>query len=1067
MAEIGGDSKDLLSSLREEYGPIKDDTDAVAAKPDLLSSLREEYGPADLSKPRGTLAEMGRQIGAGAVVDIPEMTGKAIQAIAPEGGKVAQFGKELRESAEAREPEWAPDLRDKNEVQKALVQGARAVPASLAPAALAFVPGVGAPLSAAATGALFGGSQYQDTYEKLIQQGLPEAEAKEAALATAATQGGGEIIANKLTAGLLGAGKSVAQKTIGGITGDIAKQAGLKEAAKQFGKAYASELVGEPATEIAQDVGTEAIERAYGAKPSAEYGDIAYQSGTTALAMAAMLGLPGAGGHYAKAKMAEHVDKAIDDPTTPDATRIAAARSIYARAKRDGIQDADSWWQDAQRAILDKSPIRRDTNEIPAETIQPTTPEEPVEQPPEITPEVALETVPEPAPEIPPEAPKPVEPDLDRIKEYVGRQEERWNLMGPDRTKGRSKSLNDASDSLGVRDDSLSAEDQMAAIKARLTEIEDAGKTPGQKVAESIAGKGPISNAAAASPDAITDILAQQEADLMAAEQPSTDTVSVDATTGEIFGSGIQQEQDYYAPEALAQMDDLQLNSLVSAGNLSGSRLSAVQNELLRRKAAGGENAQQVEIPGQNDGRSSTQPGIREEGGRTAVSGEGVQPSRPEIGDSEQAAPQTPISQPVEEPKNGKSENAAPETSTAEKTVAPKEIEDAEKILSALDESLAKEGSAGLQTVPTALRRVAKSLGVYDKTQKPNEMLEAVRAKVTESKQPYAPADTIEEAGEKTLAAQESVPEKAIQEGQYQKGVAQYAGMPIAIENPAGSERSGVSPDGKKWSQVMNDHYGEIVGIEGADGDHLDVFINPNGQETKTAYIIDQIDPKTGTFDEHKAVLGYKTVAEAKAAYLSNYEPGWKGLGSITGMTMPNFRRWLVTEDTTTPVSKKVKVATKQEAAEEKPVEQPVEKPERMYYVVAVNDRTGDKTYMTTVPFNHTEANTIRTKILSKPGRRIQLEDAYIRDSKQNLESSEKAEVAEPQAKRTAETPAQDLSALFDTIGNKSPGERKELIKDHPLKDQINYVEDFGYDIFSELLKSEKNPNGKVERKCP
>lgn len=49
--------------------------------------------------------------------------------------------------------------------------------------------------------------------------------------------------------------------------------------------------------------------------------------------------------------------------------------------------------------------------------------------------------------------------------------------------------------------------------------------------------------------------------------------------------------------------------------------------------------------------------------------------------------------------------------------------------------------------------------------------------------------------------------------------------------------------------------------------------------------------------------------------------------------------------------------------------------PVRLYHVVAINERTGDKTYMTDCPMPHHYANTNRMKFSHHPARRIQLEE--------------------------------------------------------------------------------------------
>ena len=134
--------------------------------------------------------------------------------------------------------------------------------------------------------------------------------------------------------------------------------------------------------------------------------------------------------------------------------------------------------------------------------------------------------------------------------------------------------------------------------------------------------------------------------------------------------------------------------------------------------------------------------------------------------------------------------------------------------------------------------------------------------------------------------------EGQIKAGNYKKGHIQLHGLDISIENPKGSLRSGTSPDGKKWRTKLKSHYGYIRKTEGADGDHLDTFIGPN-PESQKVFVVYQVDPKTGKFDEHKVMLGFNSIQEARAGYLENYEKGWKGLGTIIPMSMDSFKAWM------------------------------------------------------------------------------------------------------------------------------------------------------------------------------
>ena len=116
-------------------------------------------------------------------------------------------------------------------------------------------------------------------------------------------------------------------------------------------------------------------------------------------------------------------------------------------------------------------------------------------------------------------------------------------------------------------------------------------------------------------------------------------------------------------------------------------------------------------------------------------------------------------------------------------------------------------------------------------------------------------------------------------------------GVKVKIENPAGSVRRGVGPDGTPWETKMVHHYGEIQGTEGADGDKVDVFIG-NRPDSSRVWAIDQVN-EDGSFDEHKLVFGATSEEDARQTYLANYEKGWTGLGSITEIPAGELKNWL------------------------------------------------------------------------------------------------------------------------------------------------------------------------------
>lgn len=129
--------------------------------------------------------------------------------------------------------------------------------------------------------------------------------------------------------------------------------------------------------------------------------------------------------------------------------------------------------------------------------------------------------------------------------------------------------------------------------------------------------------------------------------------------------------------------------------------------------------------------------------------------------------------------------------------------------------------------------------------------------------------------------------------GNYRKGHVKIDGFDITIENPKGSVRSGIDEKGNKWSTEMQNDYGYIKGTESVDGDHIDIFLSEYLNDWNgTVYVVDQVTDG-GSFDEHKVMYGFNSLEEAREAYLSNYSKGWKGLGSITGVSKDDFRKWV------------------------------------------------------------------------------------------------------------------------------------------------------------------------------
>lgn len=136
--------------------------------------------------------------------------------------------------------------------------------------------------------------------------------------------------------------------------------------------------------------------------------------------------------------------------------------------------------------------------------------------------------------------------------------------------------------------------------------------------------------------------------------------------------------------------------------------------------------------------------------------------------------------------------------------------------------------------------------------------------------------------------------------GNYKKGHLSFGGYDFTVETPKGTTRSGKDEQGKPWSVTMHDTYGYILGKIGVDGDHIDMFINDAADLDSfdgNVYVVDQVNPETGEFDEHKVMYGYPSEEAATEAYLANYSKDWKGLGKVTAVPKATFDKWLESSD--------------------------------------------------------------------------------------------------------------------------------------------------------------------------
>lgn len=138
--------------------------------------------------------------------------------------------------------------------------------------------------------------------------------------------------------------------------------------------------------------------------------------------------------------------------------------------------------------------------------------------------------------------------------------------------------------------------------------------------------------------------------------------------------------------------------------------------------------------------------------------------------------------------------------------------------------------------------------------------------------------------------------------GNYAKDKVHIHGLPITIENAKGSYREGVGADSVPWRTKLPANYGYLLGSEGADKDHVDVYVGPY-TKCNHVFIIDQKHERTGEFDEHKVLVCFPNKQTALKTYIAAFSDG-KGkdrIGAVHALTVPALKQWLEHGDTKSP----------------------------------------------------------------------------------------------------------------------------------------------------------------------
>jgi hypothetical protein len=322
------------------------------------------FSDPDFGKPRSAAGEITNQLKAGAVVDLPRMIGKAVRAAAPTGSSVGEWAQRVALAAEKRgqRPDLQPQPEAHGAVVNALASGARMIPQSVAPAAVAGTALAALPIELPAAAVLGGAaalgslpaalSTGQDTFERGREAGLSESDARAAAIKTGAIEGAGETIGTFAGGKLLGiAGKALkgpASQSLKAATG----QSVLRPFLRQLPKTAATEV----GTEVGQNAAQAAVENQAGISDVSPLDAGAEVIGPT-LGMTALLAPFGLAGFGAAAQGKQRRATLLSDAESPVTRRTAAAKAIADELRESDPQAAQNFLEHAGAAISNRAAL--------------------------------------------------------------------------------------------------------------------------------------------------------------------------------------------------------------------------------------------------------------------------------------------------------------------------------------------------------------------------------------------------------------------------------------------------------------------------------------------------------------------------------------------------------------------------------------------------------------------------------------------------------------------------------------------------------------------------------------
>ncbi|MBP9897897.1 MAG: hypothetical protein KBF28_05975, partial [Gemmatimonadales bacterium] len=321
--------------------------------------------------PEGTFAHWGRSLRGGGN-DVKRMVGKGLQYYDKltnsetfrQGS--SQLGKDIEADADKNAFLSETDDRQVGGATKFIGTGLRAVVPALPAVAAAFASAPVSVPAAVGTGLMYGSSAAEDAYRNVYEATGDEDAAFAAGNRAGAVHGVGETAASLIGGKLISTGRAALGRSAK-TTADVAERLTTKPGMRELGKAYVANAASQVGTEVAQDVGTNEIVRAYGGTPDDNWklaGDSAYG----ALAMSVVLGPLVGVGHVRSRRQAAQIDHMLFGDHNNEELRTKAIDLVMAEAKRQNVDpvDIDSWYA-AQRQAIDEDIAEREAEAATAQ----------------------------------------------------------------------------------------------------------------------------------------------------------------------------------------------------------------------------------------------------------------------------------------------------------------------------------------------------------------------------------------------------------------------------------------------------------------------------------------------------------------------------------------------------------------------------------------------------------------------------------------------------------------------------------------------------------------------------